>query len=82
MTITGQPTTTFESAQEFKAGDLGHSHIGDDTTSFGGRDGIKKSLRGLVGANREISRTQQEPKSVARSIVIVDHMDNGITGHW
>ena len=74
--------TTFESAQEFKASDLGHSHIGDDTTSFGGRDGIKESLGGLVGADREISRTQQEPKSVARSIVIVDHMDHWITGHW
>jgi hypothetical protein len=74
--------TTFESAQEFKAGDLGHSHIADYTTSFGGRDGIKKSLRGLVGANREISRTQQEPKSVARSIVIVDHMDHWTTAHW
>ena len=64
MTITGQPISlTLESAQELKAGDLGHSHVGDDATGFGSGDGIKESLGGLVGADREIGRTQQEPRA-------------------
>jgi hypothetical protein len=70
-----------ESAQEFKAGDLRHSHIGDDATGFGSGDGIKENLGGPVGADREISRTQQELKSVARGIVIVDHVDHEIIEH-